>query len=90
MYLFKDLPDLVGLLGVLLILIAYAMLHLSIWRAETLSYSVLNVIGSILIIFSLFYAWNLSAFVMELTWLLLSLYGLLRYALKSRTSNPRL
>lgn len=73
-----NLPDSLGLMGVALTLMAYALLQTEKINANSKSYSLINAIASLLIMYSLYFEWNLSAFVMEVTWLLLSIYGLWR------------
>ena len=75
--------DLAGSLGVLCILVTYALLQFERILAQGVLYSSLNALGSGLIVFSLFYEFNLSAFVLEIAWLVLSLAGLIRQWLKS-------
>lgn len=71
-------PDAIGLLGVTLILFAYFLLQAGRLRGNALPYQLLNAIGAILVLVSLLYAFNLSAFLMELAWLLVSVYGMAR------------
>jgi hypothetical protein len=68
--------DLVGNLGVLLMVIAYLLLQLEKLSSSAVSYLSLNVVGAIMVIVSLLFRFNLSAFLMEVFWLLISLYGL--------------
>ena len=68
--------DLVGNVGVLLMVIAYLLLQLEKLSSSALSYLLLNTVGAILVIISLMFRFNLSAFLMEAFWLLISLYGL--------------
>jgi len=70
------LPDLLGLLGVFITLAAYFLLNIKKISAEKTVYPVLNIVGSGLILYSLFFEWNIAAFVMEVCWLLVSFYGL--------------
>lgn len=70
------LPDLLGLLGVFITLIAYFLLNIKKISSEKTAYPILNIIGSVLILYSLFFEWNIAAFVMEICWLLVSFYGL--------------
>jgi len=67
--------EVIGLIGVGITLLAYVLLNLRKLNPRHWSYSGLNAFGSVLIMFSLFYQWNLAAWVMELTWLIVSLYG---------------
>lgn len=71
-------PDAVGLLGVILILLAYYLLQSGRMRGNALPNQLLNAIGATLVLVSLLYEFNLSAFLMELAWLLLSIYGMAR------------
>lgn len=83
-----SLTDLIGILGVFVIIVAYMLLQLEKMEAKDLSFSVLNTLGALLIIISLLYDWNLASFLMESIWMLISLYGILKYYnLKKREEN---
>ena len=68
--------DLVGNLGVLLMVVAYLLLQVEKLSSSTLSYLLLNTVGSLMVIVSLMFRFNLSAFFMEAFWFLISLFGL--------------
>ena len=68
--------DFLGNVGVLLILLSYLLLQMKKIKSQSMYYSLMNAAGAILILVSLYYNFNLSAFVMEIFWLLISLYGL--------------
>ncbi len=68
--------DLVGNIGVLLMVIAYLLLQLEKLSSSAFSYLSLNVAGAVMVIVSLMFRFNLSAFLMEAFWLVISLYGL--------------
>lgn len=72
--------DLVGNIGVASILMAYLLLQLNKFKSSDLKFSVLNAIGASLILTSLSYEFNLSAFLIEFFWLLISIYGIIKYA----------
>ena len=77
--------DAVGLLGVLVILVAYAGAALGKLDAEKPISLLCNLIGACLILWSLLTeSFNLSATVMEGSWALVALVGLIRWALKRR------
>jgi predicted membrane protein len=80
--------DLVGFIGVLLIVFAYLLLQLDKLPSSSPSYSLLNATGALLIIVSLIFDFNLSAFVVEVFWLLISLLGLWR-SLSSRKNSQQ-
>ena len=80
--------DIIGLVGVVLIVVAYLMLQLGKLPSSSPSYSLLNAIGAFLVMVSLFFDFNLSAFLMEAFWFLISLFGLMRQLfLRTTTVN---
>ena len=85
-----DLFDLAGFAGVLLIVIAYLLLQLEKLPSSSLTFSLLNATGSLLIILSLLFKFNLSAFLVEVFWFLISLIGLAKWmgARKKRDERP--
>ena len=78
--------DILGGVGVALVLWAYLALQLGRWRAEQLRYSVVNGLGALLIVISLCFAFNLAAFLVEAFWVLISLVGIARWARARRRS----
>ena len=80
--------DLVGNIGVVILMITYLMLQLNKLSSDSLSYSVLNAAGAGLIVISLLFDFNLSALLMEVFWVLISFVGIYRYfRLKSLRSQ---
>jgi hypothetical protein len=69
--------DVIGIIGVFIILLAYILMQTDKIDSKGLNFSLLNTIGAILILISLYYDWNLASFVMEVIWLSLSLYGVI-------------
>jgi len=68
--------DLAGNVGVLMMVIAYLLLQLERLSSSAVSYLLLNAVGALLVLLSLLFHFNLSAFLMEVFWLLISLFGL--------------
>lgn len=74
----------IGLVGVVMVLYAYFMLQIGRMPQDSVRYSLINFIGSVFILFSLIFYWNLASVVIEIAWLLISLYGLIKgYKLRS-------
>jgi hypothetical protein len=71
--------DVVGTAGVALIVVAYLLLQLGRLRSEALSYSLMNGVGASLVVLSLVFNFNLSAFLVEAFWVLISVLGVVRY-----------
>jgi hypothetical protein len=76
--------DLIGSIGVAVIIITYIFLQLGKIESKNPLYSILNAVGASLIIFSLYFDFNFSAFVVEFFWLLISLFGIGRYLLNKK------
>ena len=70
------ISDLIGLIGVIIVLTTYFLLQAGKLHSRSISYSLLNAISSCLILWSLYFSWNLSAAIVEIFWLLISVYGL--------------
>jgi hypothetical protein len=75
---------LAGNIGVLMMVIAYLLLQLDRLSSSSFTYLILNALGAVLVMLSLMFRFNLSAFLMEAFWLLISLFGLA----KSLYSKP--
>jgi hypothetical protein len=74
-----SLSDFVGNVGVALIILAYLGLQLGRLEARGLAYSVANAVGAVLVIVSLRFDFNLSAFIIEAFWVVISLIGIERW-----------
>jgi len=67
--------NIVGVIGVALILIAYFLLQVEKMSSRGLWYNIINLIGAIMILISLYRFWNLASFVIEIFWIAISIYG---------------
>lgn len=76
------LPDIGGVIGVLMMLVAYALAQLGRMGVDRLPSLLMNLVGSLLVLLSLAFKFNLSAFLMEAAWALVALFGLVKLALR--------
>ena len=76
------LLDFGGIVGVVLVLVAYAGIHFDWFDPKRPAALLMNLFGSALILLSMTHAFNLSAFLMEAAWAAMAAYGLLRVALR--------
>lgn len=74
--------DFVGSVGVITIISTYVLLQTEKIASDSLAYSVLNASGALLIVVSLAFSFNFAAFVVESLWVLISVYGIIKYFLK--------
>lgn len=68
--------NIIGMVGVIFVLLAYFLLQIYKLDQGSIIYSFMNLLGASLILFSLFFTWNLASGVIEIAWLLISLFGL--------------
>ena len=68
--------DWLGSLGVLIIVAAYLWLQIGRIAGQNVVVSGANLLGSILILVSLYFNFNFSAVLIEIFWIVISLFGL--------------
>ena len=71
--------DLVGNIGVVMVIGTYLALQTGRMSVHDRVYSSLNALGAVLILISLMVDFNLSSFIIEVVWLSISVYGLVRH-----------
>lgn len=72
------ISNFVGITGVTLLLIGFYLINTGKIAATSMVYQMLNLLGATFILFSLFFDWNLSAAVIEVCWIIISLIGIYR------------
>lgn len=70
--------DWAGLAGTLMILAAFALLQAGKLAGTNLGYQLLNLFGALGVLASLLGKFNLSVFLLEGAWVVVSLYGIAR------------
>lgn len=81
-----------GLVGAMLYIVAYALLQYRRNFARTYAYTIINLVATLFLLTSLSEKWNIAAFVGNVFWFLISLYGLHRcykYTRKHRARGTR-
>lgn len=74
----NTLPDIVGMIGVCSILASYWLLQRGTFKPDLLYYYVMNGGGAALVVFSLFFDWNTSAMVIEVAFVLISIWAIFK------------
>lgn len=77
--------DILGTLGVGVIVLAYILLQIGRLRSDQLAYSLMNAVGATLILISLYYDFNFPSFVVEFFWLIISLFGIGKYLMRRKS-----
>jgi hypothetical protein len=79
--------DLAGFLGAAIIVVAYLAMQQRWLNALDWRFSAANLLGSLLILISLWFEWNFPSVVIEIFWALISLMGLARSLAERRRRN---
>jgi predicted membrane protein len=79
--------DTVGMLGTLLVVLAYYLLQLERADPKGLAYNMINLVGAALLLFSLWFHFNLASFVIEIFWIAASLIGLWKFHRRRSAAN---
>ena len=69
----------IGMLGTAMVVMAYFLMQVERVDPKSLSYNLINLIGAILLLISLWFHFNLASFVIEIFWIAASLIGLWKY-----------
>jgi hypothetical protein len=74
-----EFTDILGNIGIVCFLGAYFLLQNGKITPTGLPYLGANLAGSILLMISLLFHWNLPAFLLEAAWALISIYGIYKH-----------
>jgi hypothetical protein len=85
---FYHIANPVGILGVALILFAYFLLSIERMQSNSFIFQFLNFIGAWLILYSLFFHWNLASVIIEIAWVSISALGMWR-AVSKPSRDPK-
>lgn len=77
----------IGTIGVGLILLTYFLLQTERLKATQIQYSIMNFLGSGMILISLFHEFNFPSFVVEVAWVLISIFGIVRWFLQKKVAE---
>jgi len=79
------LDNIIGNLGVALIVGSYLLVQMERVAPTGLGYSLTNAVGASFVLVSLAFAFNLSALLVESFWLVISLYGIAKHVSARRS-----
>lgn len=71
-----DIYQIIGFVGMLFVVYAYLLLQIKKYTITSYSYQILNLIGAILLLISLFKHFNLGSFIIEIFWIVITLFGM--------------
>jgi predicted membrane protein len=71
-----DIYQWAGFIGMLFVVVAYLFLQMNKYTIKSLQYQLLNLVGAILLLISLFVHFNLGSFIIEVFWIIITIYGI--------------
>jgi hypothetical protein len=75
------------MLGTVMVVMAYLLMQLDRVDPKGLSYNLINLMGAILLLTSLWFHFNLASFVIEIFWIAASLIGVWKYCRRQGTAS---
>lgn len=79
--------NIAGIIGAGLVVSAYFLLQTKKIHSDQLIFLSMNICGSMLLLASLLWDWNLPSFIIEITWLLISLFGFYKWIINYKSLN---
>jgi len=84
--------NLIGVAGFLFYMLSYSLLQLGKISGDSFTYTVLNMLAATLVLVSLLHQFNLASALIQISWIAISVVGLIRLLTNSRQKklNKRL
>ncbi len=73
------MADAIGSFGTLIVVAAYFATQMRMINSEDLAFPVINLLGSVLIVYSLLQNFNLASMLIEGFWIIISLIGIIQH-----------
>ena len=73
-----DIFQIIGFVGMLCVVYAYFLLQIDKIDQKSLQFQLINLVGAILLLISLCVHFNLGSFIIEVFWILITLYGMIK------------
>ena len=77
----------IGFIGMVFIVYAYFLLQLGTYDSKSLKFQYINLIGAILLLISLCVHFNLGSFIIEVFWIIITLYGIYKNYKDNKTTK---
>lgn len=84
-----DIFQWIGFVGMAFVVIAYLFLQVNKYTIKSLQYQLLNLVGAILLLISLCVHFNLGSFIIEVFWIIITLYGIF-HNLKNKKKEEKI
>ena len=81
-----DIYQIIGFVGMIFIIYAYFLLQIGKYDSKSLQFQYINLIGAVLLLISLCVHFNLGSFIIEVFWILITLYGIIKHKKKANNN----
>ncbi len=81
------LADIIGIIGTLMIVLAYFLMQNGKMHGTSWSYLWLNLAGALMLLYSLFWFWNLASVIIEIFWIGITIYGMIKKIRDGKNDN---
>lgn len=81
-----DIYNIIGFFGAFIYMFSYFLLQAKHITSEGVEYTILNLLGAIFILISLIEHFNLPSLILQVIWIGISIYGLIKYK-KTKVSS---
>jgi len=82
-----DIYHWIGFAGMAFVVIAYLFLQINKYTIKSIQYQLLNLIGAILLLISLCVHFNFGSFVIEIFWIIITIYGISKNIKEKKTNT---
>ena len=82
-----DIYQIIGFIGMVFIVYAYFLLQIGTYDSKSLKFQYINLIGAILLLISLCVHFNLGSFIIEVFWIIITLYGIYKNYKDNKTTK---
>lgn len=83
-----DIYEVIGLVGTFLYLLSYAILQYHRDFSHDARYWLMNLLATSCLLYSLYFYWNIAAFIGNITWFIISAVGAVRSMRSYRSTAP--
>lgn len=74
-----DIYQWISFVGMAFVVFAYLLLQMNKYTIKSIQYQLLNLVGAILLLISLFVHFNLGSFIIEVFWIGITIYGIAKH-----------
>lgn len=78
--------DYIGSMGTIIVALAYLATQLRMMNSEDISFPIVNLVGSLLIGYSLYHSFNFASALMEIFWIIISMVGVFQWYKASKNA----